>query len=261
MKSIFEHMTFNIHEARFASLDASWTRTVFPYPHHRIYYITHGQARLILSDRVMSLDEDHVYLLPAFSLVEAICEDRMDQYYIHFQTVSSFANNIFDIYTPTMAVSANEDTKAHFEKVISHYKKNSICNQLTAMGSFQLILAPFFRETSLPDPGIIRFGGVLAFIEEHLTEPITTDILAGLLGINPVYFTNIFSKTLGVPPIQYIIKKRLEKAQVLLTQTGRKIREIAIESGFPNEMYFSRVFREKTGMTPGAYRRRFLKKT
>jgi AraC-like DNA-binding protein len=71
-------------------------------------------------------------------------------------------------------------------------------------------------------------------------------------------FANKFTSTLGIPPGQYILKKRLEAAQLLLINTDKKIKNIAAETGFSNEMYFSRIFTHKAGITPGEYRKRMV---
>ncbi|WP_084133468.1 helix-turn-helix domain-containing protein [Clostridium grantii] len=55
---------------------------------------------------------------------------------------------------------------------------------------------------------------------------------------------------------QYIIKKRLELAQLLLVNTSKKVKEISRETGFDNEKYFSRLFKAKMKITPSEYRHR-----
>ncbi len=258
MKSILDETKIFIHTAKFSKVDSRWSRKVFPYPHHRIYYVTGGEARLVLNDRKLKLKKGHVYLLPAFSLVKAVCKNFMSYYYIHFQSVLGFEYNIFEIYKLNLAVKAKKNTRKLFKNIIENYENSSLSSGLLTTGSFKLILAPFFSGVSLPESNTKRFYEILSYIENNLTKKIEISILAEIMELNTVYFSNLFSKTFGLAPKQYIIKKRLEKAQLLLANTDKKVKEIAFESGFDSEMYFSRLFRKKTDITPGEYRKLFI---
>ncbi|UUZ86876.1 helix-turn-helix transcriptional regulator [Paenibacillus sp. P26] len=60
----------------------------------------------------------------------------------------------------------------------------------------------------------------------------------------------------GITFNDYVRAARVEHAKALLRQTGKTIGWIASQSGYPNEKYFCRVFREVTGMLPSEYRKR-----
>ena len=66
----------------------------------------------------------------------------------------------------------------------------------------------------------------------------------------------LFKQEMKVTLKQYLSNYRLEKAKKLLNQYGMKITEIAEKCGYTNANYFSKVFREATGMTPVEYRER-----
>ncbi len=252
-------MKFEIHEAKTATVDSSWSRKTFPYPHHRIYFITDGSAFLKLKDKSIPLVKENVYLLPAFSLVEAICENTMSQYYIHFQVTSCFKNNIFEILKPVLMYSSKSvaiDCKESFKAIIQNFNANTVYSKLVTNGALCSILAPFFN--GVPNAhikGFERFLDVLQYIDENLSNKISVNILAEIMKLNPVYFSNLFNKTLGMPPSQYIINKRLQKSQSMLANTNISIKKIAFECGFSDEFYFCKIFKQRTGETPGEYRR------
>ena len=106
-----------------------------------------------------------------------------------------------------------------------------------------------------------KLGGQLQYLtvymQEHLADTVTMDFLAEFTGISKYHLSREFKKLTGCPPVEYLIRLRMEKAKLLLAQTDAPLRVIAGQTGMGNEQYFSRVFHERTGMTPGQYREKF----
>ncbi|MBQ8610252.1 MAG: AraC family transcriptional regulator [Oscillospiraceae bacterium] len=75
------------------------------------------------------------------------------------------------------------------------------------------------------------------------------------IGITPRHAQRIFRQTYGESIHRYLAQKKLQKAQALLIGTDRSVAQIAEETGFENEKYFSTFFRQQTGLTPTQYRR------
>ena len=81
--------------------------------------------------------------------------------------------------------------------------------------------------------------------------------MAEVVDLNPSYLSDVFSKTIGISPIKFINRKRIENAQELLLSTSLTLYEIARKTGFSDEYYFSRTFNKIVGQPPGEYRRMF----
>ena len=92
------------------------------------------------------------------------------------------------------------------------------------------------------------------FIEEHLAESLSLDDLAAACDLSPSYFARRFKMSTGMPPHQYLIQKRVERAKRLL-RTASPIVEVALDCGFSHQEHLTNVFRRFTGQTPAAYRR------
>jgi AraC-like DNA-binding protein len=100
-------------------------------------------------------------------------------------------------------------------------------------------------------------------IEKALTR-IQTDFesdldmrsLAQELGVSYSWFRSTFARQTGLSPHQYILQLRLARARNLLTNTDHAVKEIAANSGFQDEFYFSRIFRQRIGFTPSEWRAR-----
>ncbi|HEU5198981.1 MAG TPA: AraC family transcriptional regulator [Ktedonobacterales bacterium] len=96
---------------------------------------------------------------------------------------------------------------------------------------------------------------LLAFIREHLSEPLSLDTLAQQVGFSPYYFVRVFRQTIGTSPHQFVRRARLERAQQLLEQTELSLAEVAAACGFADQSHLTQVFKDQLGCTPRAYRR------
>ena len=97
----------------------------------------------------------------------------------------------------------------------------------------------------------------LRHIREHLAEPLPVTALARLCGMSLRWFNARFVRAVGHTPNAVIVRMRIERAKTLLADTETKITQVHTTCGFGQYSYFCRLFRARTGMTPGAYRRCF----
>ena len=94
----------------------------------------------------------------------------------------------------------------------------------------------------------------ISYINEHYNEDINLETVANIVHLNPSYFSSIFKKEVGVSFSNYLNKIRIEQSKLLLKNTDSSIVEIALEVGFEDQSYFSKVFKNLTKMTPKQYR-------
>jgi AraC-like DNA-binding protein len=95
---------------------------------------------------------------------------------------------------------------------------------------------------------------VRAYIDAHLSDKIELDVLARVATVSRCHFAREFRRSIGLPPMSYVMQRRLERALSLLTETDLPLRAIAVESGFSDQSHFSRRFRAYTGVTPRSVR-------
>lgn len=96
---------------------------------------------------------------------------------------------------------------------------------------------------------------VAAYIEQHLAEPTPLATLAQLVGLSPYYFCRAFKRSFGMPPHQYHVSRRIDRAKTLLARQAPSVTDIGLRLGYIETSSFSAAFRKKTGLTPTAYRR------
>lgn len=98
------------------------------------------------------------------------------------------------------------------------------------------------------------------YIQEHYNEDLTVNQLAQKFLINSNYYSNLFSKEVGITLTKYITKIRMEVACRLLQETTINISDISANVGYLDTQYFYRVFKKELGMTPADYRSKVLQK-
>jgi len=96
---------------------------------------------------------------------------------------------------------------------------------------------------------------VFTHIEANLATPIRNRDLAALARLSTFHFNVAFHNRFGNSPHQYIIRRRLERAQGLMLSTDATLSEVAIECGFADQPHFTRMFRRFVGESPAAWRR------
>jgi len=94
----------------------------------------------------------------------------------------------------------------------------------------------------------------MAFIHEHFANPISRREIAQHVSIAEDYLTFCFRQELGITPIRYLQRYRVNQAKHLLKSGQKAITEIAFEVGFTDSGYFSRIFRREAGISPEGFR-------
>jgi two-component system response regulator YesN len=92
-------------------------------------------------------------------------------------------------------------------------------------------------------------------IQERYADGLTLDEIADSLHVTTAYLSGQFTREVGQRFSTYIRDLRVRKAKELLLGSELKTFEIAQKAGYPDPKYFSRVFKEATGMTPGEYQK------
>ncbi|WP_298425506.1 helix-turn-helix transcriptional regulator [uncultured Kordia sp.] len=75
------------------------------------------------------------------------------------------------------------------------------------------------------------------------------------LDLKSKYLSKLSKKHNTAPPCQVLINKQIEFSKQLLKNTQKTIKEIAIEMNFEDQYYFSKLFKNKTGVSPSEFRR------
>jgi AraC family transcriptional regulator len=99
-----------------------------------------------------------------------------------------------------------------------------------------------------------RLRAVVAYIEEHLDAGLTLGQIAATARLSAYHFARQFKAATGLPPYQYVIARRVERARQLL-QGDLSLAEVAAHVGFSDQSQFSHHFKRLVGVTPGQFRK------
>ena len=95
---------------------------------------------------------------------------------------------------------------------------------------------------------------VALYIDGHLSDDLTLTRLAEICYLNPSYLSRIFKQSYDCNITEYIRRQRLEQAKLLLTNTSKRIQEVAAGVGYLSVPSFNRIFKKEMGMSPVEYR-------
>ncbi|MDO5422478.1 MAG: AraC family transcriptional regulator [Eubacteriales bacterium] len=94
----------------------------------------------------------------------------------------------------------------------------------------------------------------ISFIEQYYNQNITVLDMANRCNLDRSYFGKVFKETVGQSPQEFLIQYRMSKAAEALSLTDRPIGEIGVSVGYPNQLHFSRAFKNAYGVAPREYR-------
>lgn len=107
------------------------------------------------------------------------------------------------------------------------------------------------RDMSVKDERILA---VLKYINKNFSENNSMDFYAKMCSLSADRFAHLFKSTVGVSPGKYITDIRMRQAKYLLDFSDLNVNEVSSAVGFEDALYFSRVFKKYTGVSPQRYK-------
>ena len=95
---------------------------------------------------------------------------------------------------------------------------------------------------------------VLDFIDANLDHALTIEELAEIADLSSYHFARMFRKTVGEAPHKFVLRRRIERAMLLLRDGNAPVAEIALATGFSSQAHLTTRFSRFTGLTPAKYR-------
>lgn len=292
LKKILDRIDINILNAELYRGDTAWNYKHVNNPYSRIYLITDGHVQVTMHGKKYDLNPGCLCLIPCFTTVTMYCPNRFEQYYLHFTCRLQNGIDVLSLIRCNYVANAKKydigkplfdrilklnpgkelfeyDAKKPIYKRVTERaakldEKKSASELLECNALMRLLLSVFFKDSdqskiSHAISGLTRFQDITDYIHQNINSPISLSQLADIAGLNPIYFSNLFAKMMGIPPIQYINKRRIENAQSLLLSTDESLDQIALQVGIDDVFYFSRLFKKITGISPSAYRKQHIR--
>lgn len=102
-------------------------------------------------------------------------------------------------------------------------------------------------------PNTVLLGKALAYIDEHLDEDLRRGKVARAAGLSASHFSRLLKEKTGRNFTEVLQEARINRARELFQRTAKSVVQVAIECGFCDQSYFTKIFRKHVGQTPRAY--------
>jgi len=277
---------FSLLHVNHVKLNEKWNYAHVISPYFRIYYIDEGEGYIASKQEKIKLEKGYLYIIPSFTLCHLNCNDYLSQYFLHFFEESAGGISIFEYNRKIIKVQAGKTDIINFKRLLeinpgrginrsdnpkvyeknAYYKSyqdlNNIVNDSIYFESQGIMLQfisrfigsdAFKSKDTNPIPSKIL--DAISHIQLNLKKNITVGQLATRANLQHDYFSRLFLQFTGERPLAYLHSKRIERAQYLIAATNLPFNEIAIETGFENVHYFSKIFKKVTSLTPGEYKK------
>ncbi len=280
-EQIGESLTFHLRNLALLSFDRDSDYDAIISPFTRIYLITEGCGYLIIGNRKIVLEAGNLYLIPGFSSCTYHFGAGLCHYYIHFSIDQPNGLSAYSLFTTNHTAFSSELDKCLFERILQinpdlqlpHHHPNiyqnklwmnkrvvykSASQHLETIGILKQLFSRFLDPVqSHTISSLLKYNiqPILLYINTNLEQDISIDQLAGISCFSKDHFSKIFKSIIGMAPCEFIIRKRIEKAQFLLLTTDMTQDQIIGKTNFKSDSYFCRIFKKYTSFTPANYRK------
>ncbi|WP_207534423.1 AraC family transcriptional regulator [Desertivirga arenae] len=230
-----------------------------------LIYCVKGKGHYIIGDRRFEVAANQFILLPASTRYMRYWADKEDPwtiYWVHYTgpDIEGMNNSLdLDILRGPMSIPLNlkaiEIWQSIYQCLEMGYSKDNLCNSSFCL--YHLIASFIFpdKHSSTPYENEKDFvKNTILYMKENLGKKLNVEEMAKLNNFSNSHFSNLFRKRTGMPPMDYFIHLKMQRACQLLYKNEFKIKDLAMQLGYEDPYYFSRIFRKCMGSSPEKYR-------
>lgn len=278
---LIDKINIQVYNTAQCTVGQEWNYSNIISPFSRIYLVTEGEGYILPDNNMIKLKPGYLYLVPSYTLCGYHCVEELSQHYLHFAHFLPDGLKIFDQLSITYEVKAMPIDFHLFERLLeinptlglqhsdpnvykkSSWKKNQMEHrpnniQLETEGIIKQLFSRFINSDQIEVLQLQKQSFIkksFEYISQHLYEEIRIDALASLACCSTDHYTRQFKKITGMRPMEFINRKRIEKAQELLITTTMSQKKISEETGFNSQQYYTRIFKKVSDCSPEQYRK------
>ncbi|WP_416294598.1 AraC family transcriptional regulator [Paenibacillus illinoisensis] len=261
-----DRLTLKLRDIEKIKFTTGW---VLPQQHTSSYIlvmVTGGEALLTLDHRSVNIRAQGVYsCVPESTFgLASFGEEGAEVTLVRFDLYEEVTDDTSSLRlikeTPLfrsgreLAVAPTLQLAFHCEEMNNLWHSGKAMDRFHAYLEFQQILVHVTEaHTSLKEDSQMLIQRTKEYIDEHSNENLTVELLAGMAGLSPKYYVDLFKRRYGMSTTDYISGLRINRAKQFMASTDLRLRDIAHQVGYQDEFYFSRKFKKIVGVSPSVY--------
>jgi len=275
-EAFFEEAAFRCDHVEHAWLQRSWGSLLEVALHDKIYVVTGGRGELSVDSGSWQLRPGRAFMIPAGSVQRGRSDPRrgLKILWTHFEAQTLATTHLLRMVSMPRGVRGRSAglLREMSEELLAEWKGRRRGRQLASKtllpGMLLGLLRAPRRDVLVPErrgkdgaaPGsdslrVKQISAATEMVIREYREPLKLADLASAAHLSPAHFSEIFREMIGMPPMKFLRRHRMRRAQSLLRMTDRSVADIAARVGYADPYHFSRAFRSETGLSPTGYRR------
>jgi AraC-like DNA-binding protein len=236
--------------------------------HYLFHYVLSGTGRLMANDSRGISHEYQIRSGEGFMIFPRqintyIADTKLPWEYVWIEFDGMRAREIIETagLSPDHPVyhAAYKDLRENMKDEMLYIAEHHDAPPFHLMGHLYLFIDYLSRSSSsqMTTSGRVRdfyIKEALNYIEQNFPNDISIENIASFCGLNRTYFGRIFKETVGKSPQQFLLSYRMAKAAELLKLTDLSISDIGNAVGYPNQLHFSRAYKNVYGVSPREWR-------
>lgn len=225
---------------------------------YKILYIHKGCGHFLSEEEWKMISAGNILLFSPFEpqICSYYAEESPEVFWISF-TGTPAQRVLQDFSIQNGYIGKNQLLKQHFQSIIAELQLKKPRYQELSISHFYSMLSLISRlQTSAQQPLECDFALDRLILKLHQSygEPWTISSMAACCQLSESYFAHAFLRRTGTSPMKYLNRLRIETAKELLYAKNMSISQVSSMSGFRDSLYFSKLFRKSTGMSPTKFR-------
>ncbi len=229
------------------------------YDSFLLLYVVHGKGYCYLDGRRVELNIGSLVILDCYQPHQYGTDEGWEILWAHFD--GRIARDYFEAIVQSRRQLIVPKDVYHaargLDRIYKMFHVEKRVNEALISKNLVAVLTEFLVY-ELPHEGVsehsVRIEEILSYINEHLDQQLSLDMLAQRASLSPFYFSRVFKKETGYTLREYLINTRINAARFYLSTTKLSLKEITYRCGYGNDSTFCTMFKRITGMTPLEYR-------
>ncbi|OMC69189.1 AraC family transcriptional regulator [Paenibacillus sp. FSL H7-0326] len=244
------------------------------YDYYLLHYVESGKGVFRTESRTYHLSAGHIFLIHPSELVSYVSDEEEPWRYRWMAFTGKEADKQvkdagFSLDQPVITTMQDSKMSTLLSTMQNAFFEKKESAHLTSIGCLYLIFAEAKERLVLESAVAMTDSQVgrtvkqmIQYMSTQYAHPISIEQMSASLGYNRAYLSRIFKKEIGLSPVTYLLKLRIDKSRQLLRERPElSIEQISASVGLPDALYFSRQFKRFYRHSPSAYRKQMQERS